>query len=142
MATDPRNVISQLGIGARLETYKHDGTIVYDATLAGGAAQVGRAVKIVAADQVGLTTAGSHVEGKLIKVEAGGYCLVQTKGVTTLPSGTGATATVGRRIMGALLAAAEGYVDSVNPATAAEVAVGGGRLRNGATSTAWVVDLG
>lgn len=119
---DPRKVVEHEGIDAEYATFKHDATIVYDATKAGGSASVDLAVTLTGANIVGLTTDASAIEGKLILVEADGYCNVMTRGFTRLPAGDGATVTNGTKLVGALGAdSAKGYVRNVNTAVAAEL---------------------
>jgi len=139
---DPRNSRDFREIDNLQVTYGYDASIVYDQTKAGGSAQVGRAVTLVANQQVGLAADGQSVEGKLIKVEADGNCAVQVRGYCMLPSGTGATFTRGAGIVGAALSAVNGYIRGRAAATLAEVAVQRGRVIDTATSTAIVVDLG
>lgn len=111
---DPRNVVSFEGIGYTAYTYPHDNTIVYDADVVNGAAQVGLAVTLESDGTVSLVGDGEQVEGKLIKVEPGGFCVVQNGGVVTLPGGSGATLTAGTKIVGDLgPSSAEGYIQSV-----------------------------
>jgi hypothetical protein len=111
--SDPREAISFVGIGYSAYTYQHDNTIVYDTNEVGGSAQVGLAVTLESNGTVSLVGDGEEVEGKLIKVEPGGFCVVQNGGVMTLPGGTSATLTVGTKIVGDLLVAAEGYIQTV-----------------------------
>lgn len=111
---DPREAVNFEGIGYTAYTYPHDNTIVYDADLAYGAEQVGLAVTLESNGTVSLVGSGEQVEGKLVKVEPGGFCVVQTGGVVTLPGGTSATLTAGTKIVGDLLVAAEGYIQSAS----------------------------
>lgn len=111
---DPRNTVSFEGIGYTAYTYPHDNTIVYDDDAVNGAAQVGLAVTLESNGTVSLVGDGEQVEGKLIKVEPGGFCVVQTGGVVTLPGGSGATLTAGLKIVGDLgPSSAEGYIQNV-----------------------------
>jgi hypothetical protein len=114
---------------------------VYDATLAGGAAQVGLAVTLVASNQVSLVGDGEEVEGKLVKVEPGGFCVVQSGGTMELPGGTSATLTPGSKIVGDLLVSAEGYIQSAAAGTAAHHVVSRGRILDASVTTAVVVSL-
>lgn len=134
---DPREAVSHVGIGYFAQTYPHDNTIVYDATLAGGAAQVGLAVTLEASNAVSLVGDGEEVEGKLVKVEPGGICVVQTGGIMELPGGTTATLTPGTKIIGDLLVAAEGYIQSV----ATQHTVSRGTIIDATDPTAVVVRL-
>lgn len=118
---DPREAVSHIGIIYKAETFPHDATIVYDSTLAGGAAQVGLAVTLESDNVISLVGDGEQVEGKLIKVEPGGFCVVQNGGNMELPAGTAAGLTAGEAIVGDLLVAAEGYIREVATATAAEL---------------------
>lgn len=138
---DPRAAVSHLGIDYKAETYAHDNTIVYDATLAGGAAQVGLAVTLEGSEVVSLVGDGEEVEGKLIKVESDGFCVVQTGGNMTLPGGTSATLTEGAKIVGDLLVSAEGYIQAAAAGTAAHHVVSRGTIVDSSVSTAVVVRL-
>lgn len=142
---DPRGDVRFDNIDYRAETFKIDNsTITYSATVANGSSQVGLAVRATpaAGDTVELVGDGEAVLGKLIKVEADNYCVVQTRGYMTLPGGSGATLTVGKKIVGDLGAAsAEGYIREVATATAAELGVQRGRIQDPSTATAVVVYL-
>lgn len=135
---NPRDDIRFDGLNPRYRTYKHDSTIVYDSTVAGGAAQVGLAVTLTGElDGVVSTVAdGERVSGKLLKVESDGFCRVQVGGVVELPAGTSATITVGSTIVGDLLGAAEGYIQTGTTAGSAR-----GEILNNDTTTAVVIDL-
>lgn len=143
--SDPRNAVNNAESGARRVTYFIDNaTIVYDATQPGGAAatMIGKAVMLSAADTVALTSDGAAVEGKLILVESDNKCSVQVAGNMTLPGGAAAALTLGKRIVGAVgAAAARGYIREVATATAAELGVARGRIVNAGTTTAVVIDL-
>lgn len=141
---DPREAVNHVGIGYVADTYPHDSTIVYDATLAGGAAttMVGKAVTLAANNQIALTADGNMVLGKLIKVEPNGFAVVQIGGQMTLPGGNGATLTAGKKIVGALGASsAKGYIREVATATAAELGVCRGYTIDSSTATDTVVFL-
>lgn len=128
---DPRLTPSNLGVDPEYRTYLIDAsTILYSATTANGSAQVGLAVTFSAAKTVALTADGDRVVGKLIQVEPNSICRVQIEGPVTLPAGTGASLTLGKAIVGALLGAAKGYIREVATGTAAEL----GR------ETGWIVD--
>lgn len=140
--SDPRNDVSFLGIGYKAFTYPHDDTIVYDDQEEGGSAQVGLAVTLESSGTVSLVGDGEQVEGKLVKVESDGKCVVQNGGVVTLPGGTGATLTPGSKIVGDLGASsAEGYVQSAAAATAAHHVVSRGRIIDASVATAVVIEL-
>lgn len=129
--TDPRAVVNHEGIGYDARTYLHDDTIVYDAFEPGGSEQVGLAVTLESDDTVSLVGDGEQVEGKLIKVEQDGMCVVQVGGTMTLPGGDGATLTVGAKIVGDLgTGSAEGYIQAAAAATAAHHVVSQGVIEN------------
>ncbi len=138
-----RSDVSNIGVGGNYRTYKIDNsTITYDATKAGGSAQVGLAVTLSADDTVALTADGNGVLGKLILVESDGKCNVMTEGTMTLPGGDSATLTLMGKIVGALGAAsAKGYIRSAASGTAAELVLARGRIENNDTTTAVVVTL-
>ncbi len=139
---DPRLDVKFDEIGVELVTFKIDNsTITYDATEANGSAEVGLAVTYSAAETVQLVGDGEAVVGKLINVEADNYCTVQTAGFMTLPGGTSATLTLGKKIVGDLLVAAEGYIREVATATAAELGVQRGMIVDASVTTAVVVRL-
>lgn len=140
--SDPRNDVNHIENRAGLETYKiDDSTITYDATEANGSAEVGRAVTLSTHDTVALAADGEEIEGKLISVEADDKCTVQVKGMMTLPGGTSATLTPGKKIVGDLLVAAKGYIREVATGTAAELGVARGRIVDASVTTAVVVEL-
>lgn len=121
---DPRATnTNRVGVLPAALTFKIDGVdIVYDGTKAGGSVAVGLAVMESANGVVRLTADGARVVGKLLKVNDDGYCAVQTEGVVQLPSS--GTITANTEIVGALNAAARGYIRSVVAATLADVANG------------------
>lgn len=125
---DPREAVAFDDIDFRSVSYNHDDTIVYDPLVAGGSAQVGLAVTLESDKTVSLVGDGESVEGRLIKVEPGGIAVVQNKGYMKLKRGTSATLTAGKKIVGDLLTAAEGYIREVATATAAELGVARGRV--------------
>jgi hypothetical protein len=141
---NPRNDVRFLNVRTKRETYKHDDTIVFNDDLPGNSAQVGRAVTMVgeAVKTVSLVAAGERVAGRLELVEGDGNCVVTVTGNVELPAGTGALLVQGLPIMGALLGAAEGYIDTVPAvATAASAQNGRGQLIDGSTTTKCVVLL-
>jgi hypothetical protein len=138
---DPRAAANKVGIGYKAETFAHDNTIVYSATVANGSASVGLAVSLESDETVTLAGDGENVLGKLIKVESDGFCVVQTEGYMTLPAGTGASLTAGSKIVGDLLVSAEGYIRVVATGTAAELGVARGIIVDATTTTAVVVKL-
>jgi hypothetical protein len=140
---DPRNAVSFNGINATYETFLIDNsTITYDATKVNGSAQVGLAVALSTHGTVELVGDGEEVVGKLMKVEADNKAVVQTGGYMTLPGGSGATLTPGKKIVGDLGASsAEGYIREVATGTAAELGVARGMIVDAAVTTAVVVRM-
>lgn len=138
-----RDQVEYTDIDIETITVKVDNsTITYDATKVNGSAQVGLATTWSDNDTVALTQDGNHVAGKLLRVEADNFGLLQVGGFATMPAGSGATVTRGKAIVGALGAAsARGYIREVATATAAELGVQRGRIVNNADTTAVVVDL-
>lgn len=109
---DPRaTTTNRIGTEPRRPlTFKIDNSdITYSATAPGGSAVVGRAVMVSGAGIVRLTGAGSGVLGKLLQVEADGYCTVECGSVVTLPKGDNAIA-VNDKIVGDTLSSARGYI--------------------------------
>jgi hypothetical protein len=95
-----------------------------------------------AAATVELVGDGEPVEGKLIEVTSDNFCVVQVGGYMTLPGGSSASLTLGKKIVGDLGASsAEGYIREVNTATAAELGLCRGRIIDAGTTTAVVVAL-
>jgi len=137
---DPRLAVEYGGIGGKYVTFKIDNsTIVYAATSNGGSASVGLAVGMSAADTVQLVSDAEEVVGKLISVESDNTCTVQVRGGMELPGGTGASLTLGKKIVGDLLVSAKGYVREVNTAVPAELGVARGMILDAGTTTAvWV----
>lgn len=139
---DPRLAVRYGDIKYRAETFKIDNsTITYSATATGGSSQVGLAVTFSADDTVALTADGDFVLGKLIEVTKDNYCVVQTGGICTLPSGASATLTLGEKIVGDLDTAAKGYIRAVATGTAAELGHARGAIYNNDTTSAVVVNL-
>jgi hypothetical protein len=134
---DPRLDVSIVGVGAVYASFKiDDSTITYDATKDGGSSQVGLAVALSAAETVELVGDGEEVVGKLISVESDDIATVQIAGGMTLPGGSGASLTLGKKIVGALNAlSAEGYIREVAVATAAELGLARGFIVNAGTTT-------
>jgi hypothetical protein len=147
---DPRTATINDGTGYAAHTFMiDDSTITYDETADNGSAQVGLAVTFSADNTVALTADGETVVGKLLKVEADGKATVQTDGITDLPAGTSANVTAGRKIFGALLSSAKGYIRGAATASASPTqAEVNDALRSrhmiltGATTTAVRVKLG
>ena len=138
---DPRLGVSYDNLLDEVETYLiDDSTITFSAAQSGGSSAIGMAVSLSAADTVQLCSDAEEVIGKLIKVASDGIATVQIKGAMTLPGGTGATLTLGSKVVGDLLVAAKGYVRIVNTAVDAEVALGRGYILNASTTTAvWIM---
>ena len=138
---DPRADVTFDGINAEYVTVAIDNsTITYSATATNGSAQVGLAVALSGNATIELVGDGEEVFGKLISVEKDNFAVVQTGGWMALPGGSGATLTVGKKIVGDLGAAsAEGYIREVATATAAELGVARGMIVDAGTTTAvWV----
>lgn len=72
-------------INAHETTFQASGQIAYDATVKGGSPHVGKAVARAGQGTVDLTNDGTEVFGKLLKVEADGYCTIQEQGYCDLP---------------------------------------------------------
>lgn len=136
--SNPRDTVEFDGQGELPLTFTIDNsTITYSATAERGTAQRDLAVKLVSANTIALTTDGSHVLGRLDSVDANLKARVQTKGTMRLPGGSGATLTVGKKIVGALGAAsAAGYIREVATATAAELGLARGLIIDAGTTTA------
>lgn len=134
---DPRLSVDFAKIGYVNATFKIDNsTITYSATADGGSAVVGRAVTMSAADTVELAADGEVIVGRLERVESDNMCTVQIAGGMELPAGTGASLTLGKKIVGDELGADEGYIREVATGTAAELGVARGMIMNAATTTA------
>jgi len=139
---DPRNTVKLEGIREERATYLIDGvTITFSATAVRGSAAVDKAVTLSADKTVALAADGEFVLGKLIAVESDGKAIVADEGYVTLPAGTGASVTLGKKIVGALLSSAKGYVREVATATAAELGVCRGAIIENDTTTALVIKL-
>ena len=138
-----RDSVSNIGVDQTVESFQIDeSTILYDATLPGGSAAVGKAVTLSGNDIIALTADGDGVLGRLLHVESDGVAAVVTGGTFELPGGNGATLTRMTAIVGALgPSSAKGFIRSVNSAAAAELAKCRGHIRNAAVTTAVVVNL-
>ena len=138
-----RTNVSNIGVVGAYRTYKIDAsTIIYDASKAGGSAQVGLAVTFSAANTVALAADGDAGIGKLILVESDDKANVMTHGTMTLPGGASATLTLGAKIVGALGASsATGYIRSAASGTAAELVKARGFIDNAGPATAVGVTL-
>lgn len=141
--SDPRNVLQYDGINPEYVTFDIDAsTITYSATAENGSDAAGMAVTLSGGKTVALAGDGEAVIGKLLSVEADGKAIVQTGGYMVLPAGTGATLTVGNKIVGDLDASSnKGYIRAVNTAVAAELGVADGKIIDATDSTAVVVKL-
>lgn len=148
-----RNQVSYEGLRYDAITKKIDNsTITFDATKANGSAAVGLAVTIVpgTVDAVALVADGDRVLGKLLKVEADGFCTIQDTGFISLPAGASAAVNPGQPIVGALGASsAKGYIreavaigGSYTQSQLVERAKARGVIHNAETTTAVWVDLG
>lgn len=140
---DPRKTVLNTDVEGPNRTRKIDAsTITYDSTKTGGADAVGKAVKLSADDTVALATDGSHVLGKLLLVEADGFCTVQENGNMDLPAGVGASLTLGKKIVGAVNGSGDGgYIREVATGTAAELGLARGRIVNNDDTAKVVVEL-
>lgn len=140
--SDPRKTVLNDGVEGPNRTRKIDNsTITYDKTKAGGSAQVGLAVTLSADDTVALAADGDAVLGELLLVEADNFCTVRENGPVKLPAGTGASLTLGKKIVGALLSSAKGYIREVATGTAAELGKARGYITNNDDTAAVVVEL-
>jgi hypothetical protein len=141
--TDPRLAVAFAGVNGKYATFKIDNsTITYSATQVGGSASVGLAVTPSAADTVALAADGNPVLGKLLKVDADNYATVQIGGGMTLPGGSAASLTLGKKIVGAVNgSAAPGYIREVATGTAAELGLCRGFIVDAGTTTAVEVYL-
>lgn len=137
---DPRASVDYTGLHADYSPYVIDGsTITFDATKERGSAAVDLAVTLSAARTVALAADGDAILGKLISVDNDTFCTVQTDGYMQLPGGTGASLTLGKAIVGALLVAARGYIREVATATAAELGKCNGMIIDASdTANVWV----
>lgn len=140
---DPRADVAFDGIQPEYVTVAIDNsTITFSATATNGSSQVGLAVALSTHGTVELVGDGEEVFGKLISVESDNFATVQVAGWMTLPGGSGATLTPGKKIVGDLGAAsAEGYIREVATGTAAELGVARGMIVDASTATATVVRL-
>jgi hypothetical protein len=143
---NPRAAVGHLDVRTVRKSFKYDNTIVYDKTKPGNSAQAGRAVTLtgVTTDTISLVGDGERITGRLEIVEADGFCTVTTHGHVELPGGASATLTQGAAVMGDLGGVGgteEGFVQWVNPATAAQVAVGRGEIINPSNAAKVVVRL-
>lgn len=135
---NPRKNVDFTGLNAPSDyvSYKYDSSIVYDSSVPGGSAQIGRAVTITAARTVGLVGDGERVLGRLEIVEPDGFCGVVRGGYVELPAGSGATLTLGSGIVGDLgPSSAKGYIQ-----TGAAVPTRG-QIVDATDTTAVIVDL-
>lgn len=149
---NPRAAVGHGDVRTIRKTFKHDGTIVFNALLEKNSAQAGLAVTMTGAadDTVTLVDIDQRVDGKLEIVEGDGFCVVTTFGEVQLPAGASATVTVGTAIVGAQgAAAAKGYIKSVGAPTTLEPTLAQlnalnaarGRITNNDVTTAVWVDL-
>lgn len=136
---DPRMTYDYSEVKSVFLTFEADAsTITYSATTAKGTAQAGLAVRLVpgSSKTVELVGDAEAVLGVLDHVEPDGAAVVQVQGVATFKGGTSATLTPGSQIVGDLLGAAEGYVQSVAAATLAQVAVARGIILDSSDANA------
>lgn len=139
---DPRDDVRFDEVGERWTFEIDNSTITYSETEDNGSAQVGLAVTLSADDTIELVGDGEHVLGKLISVDADDKAVVQVSGYMTLPGGSGATLTLGEKVVGDLgTASAEGYIRAVATGTASELGHARGHIQNNDDTTAVVVRL-
>lgn len=136
----------EIGVVCATLAVKSAGSITYDRTYEGNSPEFGRACAMSAASEVNLCADAEAVIGKLLKVEKDPtytyVCTVQVAGFMTLPGGTGATLTRGKKIVGALGAAsAKGYIREVATGTAAELGVARGFIVDASDTAAVVVGM-
>lgn len=137
----------EIGMVCATFAVKSGGSIAYDRTYEGNSPEFGRAATLSAAGgEVDLCADAEAVLGKLLKVEKDPtftyVCTVQIAGLMTLPGGSGATLTRGKKIVGDLGAAsAKGYIREVATGTAAELGVARGLIIDAADTAAVVVAL-
>jgi len=136
----------EIGVLCATFAVKSGGSITYDRTYEGNSPEFGRACAMSAAAEVNLAADAEAVIGKLLKVEKDPtytyVCTVQVAGFMTLPGGTGASLTRGKKIVGALGAAsAKGYIREVATGTAAELGVARGFIVDASDTAAVVVGL-
>lgn len=125
----PGDTLAWDGQHAKYLTFPIDNsTITYSATVANGSSQVGLAATFTTAGDgtIKLTEDGEFVLGRICQVTHDNFATVQVAGVMKLPSGTGASITEGKAIVGDLDTAAKGYIREVATATAAELGVARG----------------
>lgn len=140
---NPRQYVAFNGIGAEQVTVKYGASIVYDESLPGNCAALGRAVRISGNAQVDLTTDASVIVGKLVNIDKDGFCAIQYDGFCTLPGGTAAALTAGSKVVGAL-----GGVSTTDPGYIRNAAAGGeteqsdARAWDATDATAVAVNLG
>jgi hypothetical protein len=111
-------------------------TVTFDRTQAGGSAQVGLAVNLSASKTIQTAGDGERILGVLLNVEPDGMCTVQVGGVATFKGGTSATLTPGSAIVGDLLSAAEGYIQTVGTGSVAAGIAGRGMILDASDTNA------
>jgi hypothetical protein len=136
---DPRTEPGFERLNPNDRTYKYDGSIVYDPTLALGSVSVGKVVSIKSNKTVGLSVDGEAIRGKLMKVEKD-VCAVQCGGTALCAPGTAAAVTPGKKAVGAALAGAPGYVRE--SASDTEAAKSTARIEGSLDATNIIIDFG
>ena len=135
----------EIGMVVATFAVKSAGSITYDRTYEGNSPEFGRACAMTAASEVDLCADADCVVGKLLKVEKDPtytyVCSVQVAGLMTLPGGTGATLTRGKKVVGDLLVADKGYIREVDTAVAAELGKMRGFIIDASDTAAVVVAL-
>lgn len=132
---DPRNTVDFTGtVRENQITFNTDGTLPFDATVAGGSPHAGKAVGLVANGQLGLVADGAPVAAQLLHVQRDGKATAMVTGVATLPRGAGLAPVIGGRVV----SNGAGAVRGVAPATLADVAAGRGLVLAFDTTTVTV----
>jgi hypothetical protein len=148
MATGRQDVDFE-GVDPVVLPFKIDNSTIVWSDVERGSVSIDLAVKLVSARTIALVVDGDSILGKLLKVEADGFASVQVGGGCTLPAGNAAAVTAGKKIVGALgAAAAKGYIRDVTAptgtyaqATATEAMTGRHCIYDPTTTTAVQVML-
>lgn len=135
---DPRSTVNYQGIRQGRVTYEIDDvTITYDADEEHGSAEVGLAVTLSDDNEIALADDGDPVLGRLEAVYSDGKAVVTEVGHVELPGGDGATLTLGSQIVGDQDGSGNpGYIRAVDSATAAELPLGRGFIRDASDTDA------
>lgn len=134
---NPRSTVDFSGIKPlNITCVADNSTVTFDRDEEGGSAQVGLAVNLSASKTIQLAGDGEVVLGVLLSVEPDGMCTVQVGGVATFKGGTSATLTPGTKIVGDLLSAAEGYIQTVGTGSVGALAPGRGVILDASDTNA------